>query len=166
MDTNGDGPKDGFSAHDHDFCVERALNQADEHCRQHGLRFTRVRRRTLGILLESHCALGAYEVLERLDAEGLGSKPPVAYRALGFLLDNGFIHRIERLNAYIACSHPGKKHEPAFLICTECKAVSESALGGGGSLARCAKASGFQIQHTTLEAEGQCPDCRQTEDAS
>lgn len=152
----------GFSKHNHKLCVAAALGEADAHCQARQLRFTPVRRRTLGILLESHTAVGAYEVLERLSSEGLGSKPPIAYRALGFLLDNGFIHRVETLNAYIACSHPGASHHPAFLICKDCGGVAEATVNPTtGTLGRTAKQSGFQIQHTTIEAEGQCPDCQQ-----
>jgi Fur family transcriptional regulator, zinc uptake regulator len=152
----------GFTTHDHNVCVKQALAQADSFCRDNHLRFTKVRRRTLGILLESHVAMGAYEVLDRLKSEGLGSKPPIAYRALGFLLDNGFVHRIERLNAFIACSHPGASHHPAFLICTDCGSIAESAVSPNtDALSQTARQNGFQIQHTTLEAEGQCPDCQQ-----
>ncbi|MBU0861441.1 MAG: transcriptional repressor, partial [Alphaproteobacteria bacterium] len=97
----------GFDRHDHSACVSDAISSAEQHCAAADLRLTPVRRRVLEILLESHAALGAYDVLARLDAEGLGSKPPVAYRALGFLVDNGFAHRIEGLNAFIACAHPG-----------------------------------------------------------
>lgn len=151
----------GFSRHDHRRCVSTALREADTYCRDNKLRFTPVRRRTLGILLESHAAVGAYDLLERLNEEGLGSKPPVAYRALGFLLENGFIHRIERLNAYIACAHPGSTHDPAFLICSDCGSVAEASVSSSaGALTRSAKESGFTIEHTTIEAEGQCPQCQ------
>lgn len=150
----------GFAQHDHKRCVQRALKEADSYCEENQLRFTSVRRRTLGILLESHVAMGAYDVLERLKAEGLGSKPPIAYRALSFLLDNGFIHRIERLNAFVACAHPGANHLPAFLICTDCGNVAEAAVSPStDALSRTAKQNGFQIEHTTVEAEGQCPGC-------
>ena len=156
----------GFSSHDHTSCINRALKQADAVCRDNQLRFTKVRRRTLGILLESHVAMGAYEVLERLKLEGLGTKPPIAYRALGFLLDNGFIHRIERLNAFVACSHPGASHHPAFLICSDCGSVAETSVSPNtDALSKTARQNGFQIQHTTLEAEGQCPDCQKEGDA-
>lgn len=152
----------GFTTHDHSSCVRRALSQADAFCRSNQLRFTKVRRRTLGILLESHTAMGAYDVLDRLKLEGLGSKPPIAYRALGFLLDNGFIHRIERLNAYVACSHPGAYHHPAFLICTDCGSIAETSVSPNtDALSKTARQNGFQIQHTTLEAEGRCPGCQQ-----
>lgn len=151
----------GFSPHNHKRCVATALASADAYCREHRLRFTPVRRRSLSILLESHTAIGAYELLERLQQEGLGSKPPIVYRALGFLLDNGFVHRIERLNAYVACINPGDSHSPAFLICSECRCVAEATVNNtAGALSRTAKESGFQIQHTTIEAEGHCPDCQ------
>ena len=75
---------------------------------------TPVRRRALEILLKEHRALGAYEVLDGLREPGFGSQPPVAYRALEFLVTHGFAHRVERLNAFIACAHPGKAHAPAF----------------------------------------------------
>ncbi len=155
-------PVVGFSQHDHRRCVKKALKEADDYCELNQLRFTVVRRRTLGILLESHMAMGAYEVLERLKLEELGSKPPIAYRALGFLLENGFIHRIERLNAFVACSHPGSTHHPAFLICSDCGSVAEAAVSpNSDALSQTAEQSGFQIEHTTIEAEGQCPDCLQ-----
>ena len=64
------------------------------------------------------------EVLDRLRDAGFGSQPPVAYRALDFLVANGFAHKIERLNAFIACAHPGAAHAPAFLICRACDAVN------------------------------------------
>lgn len=151
----------GFARHNHRHCVTYALDEADRYCREHKLRFTQARRRTLGILLENHSAMGAYEVLERLNTEGLGSKPPIAYRALAFLVDHGFVHRIEKLNAYIACSHPGSDHDPAFLICNDCGAIAEAQIhGSAGKLAQTARLSGFQISHTIMEAEGQCPQCQ------
>ena len=104
-------------------------------------------------------AMGAYDVLERLSAEGLGSKPPVAYRALSFLVDQGFVHRIERLNAFIACAHPGAAHDPAFMICRACGTVAE-AQSAGSSLSASAALSGFQIEQTVIEAEGLCPFCQ------
>lgn len=164
MNKSPKKPIVGFSQHDHKGCVQRALKEADSYCEKNQLRFTTVRRRTLGILLESHAAMGAYEVLERLNQEGLGSKPPIAYRALSFLQENGFIHRIERLNAFVACSHPGSKHHPAFLICTDCGNVAEAAVSpNADALSRTAQQNGFQIEHKTIEAEGQCPGCLQQE---
>ncbi|MBR2575170.1 MAG: transcriptional repressor [Loktanella sp.] len=148
-----------FARHDHDSCISVALAAADAACAARKVRMTPVRRRVLEILLESHSALGAYDVLARLDAEGLGSKPPVAYRALAFLVEQGFAHRIERLNAFIACMHPGAAHDPAFMICRKCGTVAE-AQASSRSLTQAAAANGFQLEQTMIEAEGICPACQ------
>ena len=149
----------GFATHDHNTCVQSAMTSARAICAERGVQFTPVRQRSLEILLETHAAMGAYDVLERLSAEGLGSKPPVAYRALSFLVDQGFVHRIERLNAFIACAHPGAAHDPAFMICRACGTVAE-AQSAGSSLGASAALSGFQIEQTVIEAEGLCPSCQ------
>ena len=126
-----------------------------------GVRLTPVRRRVLEILLERHRALGAYEVLERLAAEGLGKQPPVAYRALDFLVENGLAHRIRRLNAFAACMHPGEAHAPAFLICRECNTVAEApAEAVRAALDGAAAALGFLVERSTVEALGLCPSCQ------
>ncbi|MEL6691127.1 MAG: transcriptional repressor, partial [Pseudomonadota bacterium] len=91
-----------FEPHDHGACISDALAAADAQCAERNVRLTPVRRRVLEILLEEHHALGAYDVLDRLRDEGLGSQPPVAYRALEFLVKEGLAHRIERLNAFVA----------------------------------------------------------------
>ena len=154
----------GFTEHDHSLCVAGALAAADRLCNNQQLRLTPVRRRVLEILLESHSALGAYDVLARLDSEGLGSKPPIVYRALGFLLENGFVHRIEKLNAYIACTNPGKQHDPAFMLCMSCGSVAETTTQLTVSqLGKTAAQSGFIIEHTVVEAEGLCPACQATQ---
>lgn len=145
----------GFRRHDHASCIATALQVAQDACSARKLQFTPVRRRVLEILLESHAAMGAYEVLDRLAAEGMGSKPPVAYRALNFLVENGFAHRVERLNAYIACGHPGQTHAPAFLICRACGHVAEAEAPGP-----IAGAAGFAVETTVVEAEGLCPACQ------
>lgn len=150
----------GFDAHDHGHCIETAIAAAESHCASNGLRFTPVRRATLEILLREHRALGAYDVLDRLREAGFGPQPPVAYRALDFLVTNGFAHKIERLNAFIACAHPGTRHSPAFLICRKCGAVAEAkSEPARGTLGEAARAAGFNIERTVVEALGLCPAC-------
>ena len=97
-----------FSTHDHDDCAEGVLTRVERLLDGRGVRLTPVRRRTREILLEAHRAMGAYEVLERLAADGFGKQPPVVYRALDFLVEQGLVHRIRRLNAFAACMHPGE----------------------------------------------------------
>ena len=150
----------GFQKHNHDNCVETGLATAEARCKEDGLRLTPVRRKVLDLLLQEHRALGAYAILDRLRDEGFGSQPPVAYRALDFLVENGFVHKIERLNAFVACSHPGATHSPAFMICRSCDAVAEAhSAPAKGALGAAARAVGFEIERTVVEAEGLCPDC-------
>ena len=149
----------GFARHDHAHCVADALRVAEARCAERGVRLTPVRRRTLEILLEAHEALGAYDVLARLSDEDLASKPPMVYRALAFLTEQGLAHRIERLNAFVACAHPAEAHDPAFMICRACGTVAEAQISSA-ALDRSAQASGFVIEQTVIEAEGLCPGCQ------
>ncbi len=165
-DTSTDAPPVGFAKHNHEVCVTDAIAAADARCAEESLRFTEVRRKVLEILLQEHRALGAYAILDRLREEGFGSQPPIAYRALEFLVDNGFVHKIERLNAFVACAHPGENHSPAFMICRLCDAVAEAhATPARGTLGSAAKATGFRIEKTVVEAEGVCPSCVENSNA-
>jgi len=152
-----------FEPHDHSACAGDVLARAAAECDRSGFRMTPVRRRTLEILLESHRALGAYEVLERLSADGFGHQPPVAYRALEFLVAHGFAHKVRRLNAFAACMHPDEPHSPAFFICRECDAVAEAPVAEvHAALARAAGNLGFMLERANLEAVGLCPTCSAT----
>lgn len=156
----------GFRPHDHTACVTDTLRAAEDRCAADRLRFTPVRRKVLEILLQEHRALGAYAILDRLRENGFGSQPPVAYRALDFLVSNGLAHKIERLNAFIACAHPSHAHTPAFMICRFCDAVAEiQSSPARGALSDAARASGFRIERTVVEAEGVCPACVEKADA-
>lgn len=156
----------GFTRHDHATCVVDGLSAAEARCTNEGLRFTPVRRKVLEILLQEHRALGAYVILDRLRDEGFGSQPPVVYRALDFLVTNDLAHKIERLNAFIACAHPGETHAPAFMICRVCDSVAEAqSTPARGALGAAANAIGFTIERTVVEAEGVCPACAEKSDA-
>ena len=156
----------GFAAHDHAACVDQALAAAQARCADESLRFTPVRRKVLELLLREHRALGAYAILDLLRDAGFGSQPPVAYRALDFLSEHGFVHKIERLNAFVACAHPGQTHSPAFMICRLCDTVAEThSAHAKGGLGAAARAAGFQIEKTVVEAEGICPSCAWKADA-
>lgn len=136
------------------------LSVAEARAAANGAKLTPVRRRTLELLLQSHGALGAYEVLEHLAAEGFGTQPPVAYRALNFLVEQGLAHRIRRLNAFTACSHPGHDHRAVFLICESCNSVTEAAGEAvGDALTQAASEMGFTLSRATIEAVGQCRTC-------
>ena len=157
-------PSEGFCCADHSgrASVQAILAQAESRAKAQGARLTPVRRRTLELLLQAHGALGAYQVLEVLADEGFGTQPPVAYRALNFLVEHGLAHRIRRLNAFTACAHPGQEHRAAFLICENCDSVTEAAAEQvRAALERAAEARGFHISRATIEAVGRCTNCQE-----
>ncbi|THH37486.1 transcriptional repressor [Aliishimia ponticola] len=149
-----------FTPHDHSACIADAVRTAEQTCRESGLRLTAQRKRVLEILLSGHRAMGAYDILDILKEEGQTAQPPIAYRALDFLVQHGFAHKVERLNAFIACAHPGEDHAPAFLICSDCRRVAETPSAPARALlAEAAAEAGFRIDTAVIEAVGQCPDC-------
>jgi Fur family zinc uptake transcriptional regulator len=121
-----------------------------------------VRRRALEILLSEHRAFGAYEVLDRLTEDGFARQPPVAYRALDFLVEQGLAHRVRRLNAFAACTQPGTEHAPVFLICGGCNAVAEAPADTvREALAAVAGQMDFAVERANVEALGRCRSCRE-----
>jgi Fur family zinc uptake transcriptional regulator len=150
----------GFSNHDHSACMGGSMKAAEDACAANGLRLTKGRRRVLEILLEEHRAMGAYDILGMLSDEGYASQPPVVYRALDFLVSNGFAHKVQKLNAYVACTHSSGDHSPVFLICRTCEKVVETAVSLRASLGAAAQDVGFKIETTVVEAEGLCPACQ------
>jgi len=146
--------------HDHDHCVRDALAAAELSCREQGAKLTPIRRRVLELVWASHEPVGAYGLLDRLTSEGLKAVPPTVYRALDFLLEHGLVHRLERLNAYVGCSHSPGPHAAQFLICGACHRVAElDDPAIGAALRRGAADRGFTVSRQTVEVEGLCPDC-------
>jgi Fur family zinc uptake transcriptional regulator len=140
--------------------VEKNIQEAEQYCKVNGLNFTPVRRKVLEILLNKNTAIGAYEILDLLREAGFKNQPPVAYRALDFLVQNGFAHKIEQLNSFIGCTHPGKDHSPAFMICRNCDSVSEEeALTRNFSVSQIASKAGFTVEKAVIEARGLCHSC-------
>jgi Fur family zinc uptake transcriptional regulator len=149
------------SGHDHEQCVADALARAEEVCRARGVRLTDLRRRVLELVWDSHTPVGAYELLEKLRAERPGAAPPTVYRALDFLSEQGLVHRIEYLNAFIGCSDPGTAHAGQFLVCTGCGRALELHDGRiDAAIAGAAEGLGFEVLYRMVEVAGRCPACR------
>lgn len=148
--------------HDHGDCVEQALVTAEKICRERGLRLTRIRRRVLELVWNSHKPVGAYDILDVLGREGQRSAPPTVYRALDFLIDADLVHRLDSLNAYVGCSHPHSSHTGQFLICRDCRSVAELDDKDISALVdRKANELGFSAVRQMLEIQGLCPECQQ-----
>jgi len=146
--------------HDHDSCVTTAVATAELLCRKQGLRFTRIRRRVLELVWNSHKPAGAYDILDSLNSEGKKAAPPTVYRALDFLIEASLVHRLDSINAYVGCRDPGSAHTGQFLICRECRSVAELDDAEINHLVE-QKVSdlGFSAIHQTLEIQGLCQDC-------
>jgi len=146
--------------HDHDSCVETAIERASSLCLRRGVRLTALRRRVLELVWRRHEPVGAYAILHSLRRRGRVAAPPTVYRALEFLLEHGFVHRIESRNAYVGCAHPGKSHPGQFLICGKCGSAAEVADSGiDRAIARRAASVGFTVENQTIEVSGLCPRC-------
>ena len=151
--------------HNHEHCVDNALEIAETICAQNGLRFTKIRRRVLELVWNSHQAIKAYDILELLQQEDASAKPPTAYRALDFLLEHGFIHRIESLNAYIGCPNPEHIHDFQLLICNQCGQVDEITDPDLMiKLQAYAESADFKLMSQVIELKGLCKKCVQTVD--
>ena len=152
-----------FEPHDHAACIAQTVAAAEEKCQLERSRLTETRRKVLDLLLEEHRPLGAYAILEQLRSRGQKAQPPVAYRALDFLIENGLAHRIESRNAYVACSDPTGCNAPTFFICQKCDRVAETHSSHGRSpVQEAAEEMGFIVETELREANGTCPTCLKT----
>src|SRR3989338_4165966 len=149
--------------HDHSQCVSSALADADALCALQGVRLPALRRRVLELVWHSHKPLGAYDILAVLsEADGRRAAPPTVYRALDFLLENGLVHRIASLNAFVGCNHPQHAHQGKFLICRSCHAAIELEQAAiSEAIVQCARDVGFIVEAQTVEVVGLCAGCRE-----
>lgn len=139
-----------------------ALRAAEALCESRDMRLTMQRRAVLEILLESPRPRGAYELLDALRAkQGRNPAPIAIYRALDFLKEVGLIHRLESLNAFVACLHRHEENERVvFLICEACRRVDEAVLPPlNQAIGELAKAHGFSARRQIVELAGTCRDC-------
>lgn len=153
-----------FATHDHGRCVQQALSQARAACAERGARLTQLREEVLRLVWQSHRPVGAYALLEMLGARG-GSRrrqpgPPTVYRALEFLREQGFVHRVESLNAYVGCQIGAGPHDHQLYICRGCGATLESAQPAiRAAVAHYGEEVGFAVESMALEVIGLCPAC-------
>ena len=114
-----------------------------------------------GVLSNAESPLSAYSILDILRDEGFKA-PLQVYRALNVLQKVGLIHRIECLNAFVACSQPdcGSHEHIAFAICEICEKVTEFSNDSVKSgLEFWAGTQKFQLQQTVIELRGKCQTC-------
>ena len=147
--------------HNHDICRNNAVSKADRLCLERGVQLTPVRLKVLELIWESHRAVKAYDLLDQIKPLQQSAKPATVYRALEFLLEQGFIHRVESLNAFIGCSCSDTQHEQLLLICLQCNEVEERP----GEFVMAAvsqevKQAGFTVYRKAIEIQGICQHCK------
>lgn len=139
--------------------VDAFLSEAEQLVARKDARMTRIRRKVLRLLVESAEPAKAYDLLDNLDGEG-SAKPPTIYRALEFLQDMGLAHKIESLNAYVACGHASHSHAAMFLICDDCGGAEElHGVATQHALKEETAAAGFRISRAVIEVRGVCREC-------
>ncbi len=151
--------------HNHSECVSEALVTAERLCVDRGVQLTPIRHKILELIWESHKAVKAYELLDRLKPLQQAAKPATIYRALDFLIEQGLIHRVESLNAFVGCRCSGHQHEQLLLICKHCQEVEErSAKEVMSALAGEIKQAGFIVYSKAIEVHGICAKCQKLSD--
>ncbi|MFZ4833366.1 zinc uptake transcriptional repressor Zur [Rouxiella sp. Mn2063] len=140
---------------------ENLLKQAERLCLQRNVRLTPQRLEVLRLMIQQPGAISAYDLLDLLRVVEPQAKPPTVYRALDFLLEQGFIHRVESANSYVLCHHfEEPSHTSALFICDRCGLVTEKTTEGiEERLATLANDSGFALRHSVVEAHGLCREC-------
>ncbi|NJD07780.1 MAG: transcriptional repressor [Methylococcaceae bacterium] len=153
--------------HDHHHCVDKAIRTAERLCEQRGARLTPVRRKVLELIWESHRAVKAYDLLERIRPFDFAAKPATVYRALDFLRENGLIHRVESLNAFVGCNCSEISHDQLLLICNACHEIEERpALEVMAALAGEVDIAGFTVHRKAIEVHGLCRQCSVTAESA
>lgn len=148
--------------HDHGSCVEHAVERAHGICAEKSVRLTPLRESVLRVLLSSHKALGAYDIIEKLQLDGRRMAPISVYRIIEVLLGAGLAHRLESQNAFFAClSDHDETNSMLVLVCEGCCRVAEAeAPEAWHAIKRMTQSSGFAVTDTVLEVQGTCADCR------
>lgn len=136
------------------------LRVVERVCRERGLNLTPIRAEALRHIVEAGRPIKAYDLLERMRGGPGASAPPTVYRALEFLLEHGFIHRLASVNAFLACHHPAEGHVVPILICQSCESAEElEDEGVSMALEQLVAERGFSPALSHVEVLGRCARC-------
>ena len=145
--------------------VDSVLKEAEQLCKQRGVRLTDKRKQVLSGLVRSGTALSAYELVDYCREEYGNSIPPMSvYRILDFLQGQRLVHKLNLANKYVACAHITCAHDhgvPQFLICGGCQRVEEINVAQStiNALNRNVEEAGFHLVSPQLEMNCLCHNC-------
>jgi Fur family zinc uptake transcriptional regulator len=145
--------------------TDSVLTRAEKLCAQRNVRLTPQRLEVLRLMSLQDGAISAYDLLDLLKASEPQAKPPTVYRALDFLLEQGFVHKVESTNSYVLCHHFDEAtHTSAMFICDRCGSVKEETTEGVEEMMHVLAAkNGFALHHNVVEAHGLCSACAEIE---
>lgn len=141
--------------------ADKIITEAEHLCLQRGARLTAQRSTVLRLMIEHNSTISAYDLLDKLRQNEPQAKPPTVYRALDFLLEQGFIHRVESNNSYVVCPHfDHPSHNSILLVCDHCSSVTECRADGVEKIInQHSKTIDFTPRHTIIECYGLCGSC-------
>jgi Fur family zinc uptake transcriptional regulator len=143
---------------------ESWITQVEAACQGRGLQMTALRREVVGIFADAGQPLGAYAIIQKLsEAQNRIVAPPTVYRTLDFLVDNGFVVKIESRQAYVACDHIGHDHDHHGIVfsCLKCgRTVEVDSHAVDHAIQAMAETLDFKIERKVFEVAGTCADCR------
>ncbi|MDR2459417.1 MAG: transcriptional repressor [Deltaproteobacteria bacterium] len=141
--------------------LARLISEAERYCAVQGTQLTQLRRLILETLAKAPGPMKAYDIIETLHQSGQRLTPSTVYRILDFFLQGGLVHRVNTLNAFVACTcAPEQEHSPLILVCPECQSTMEiddddlhdSIFSRLGAL-------GYSVKGSSIEIQGVCPKC-------
>lgn len=158
--------------HGHHNDPVKRMQDAKDYCLERGVRFTPLREEVYALILAADKPMGAYDLISALQLsrqkkthlaheKHKNIAPPTVYRSLEFLLNEGLIHQLSSMNAYVPCCHPRSNHAAAFLICRVCEKVEEcSNLPVNAMMNFATDDAKFAIERSVIELKGVCRDCQ------
>ena len=143
--------------------LKASIHRVEEICKSNKLGLTEIRKQVFEIIVKKNKPIKAYEILDKIsNINNKLSHPPTVYRAIDFLIENGFVHKLNSINSFVGCFHPKAHKECYFLICKKCNIYQECCDDSlKDRISKTAVHNNFVISNTTLEIEGHCLDCSQ-----
>lgn len=137
-----------------------ALDRAEAACRARGASLTAIRREVLELLYRSPTGVKAYDLLARIKEARPGASPPTVYRALDFLIEQFLVHKIERMNLFVACRQASHQIPSLFLVCPKCSGVTElQEQSVMSALSTSLAEAGHRLESPEVEISALCPKC-------
>lgn len=137
------------------------LAKLKEECKKKKLRLTADRELAFKVISQQDEPIKAYDLLDIYKKYKKNAKPQTIYRALDFLEENGFVHKINLSNSFFNCSHLEHEHNCQLFICYNCHKVKEYCHSEAlDKIHDAAQKNQFIVKNIISEIYGFCVDCK------